>query len=82
MNSNYELLEKEEHRAEKQFWNGVITLSIGGTVVSFVIVLVLVALRLTDNQLNPLAPEQISSGIQMMAAIFAAILAMLSLIHI
>ena len=76
MNSDYELLEKEEHRAEKQFWNGVITLSIGGTVVSFVIVLVLVALRLTDNQLNPLAPEQISSGIQMMAAIFAAILAM------
>lgn len=76
MNSDYELLEKEEHRAEKQFWNGVITLSIVGSAISFVIVLVLVTLWLTDHELIPLAPEQISLGAQVMAAIFAAILAM------
>ena len=75
MNTNYELLEKEEHQAEKQFYNGVFSLLIGGTVVSFVIGLVLLALYFTDHQLTPLAPEQISSGIQMMLAIFAAILA-------
>lgn len=75
MNSNYELLEKEEHRAEKQFWNGVTTLLIGGSVIFFVMVLVQVALWLTDHELTPLTPEQISSGAQMMAVIFAAILA-------
>lgn len=75
MNSNYELLEKEEHRAEKHFCNGVASLLIAGTVISFVIGLVLLALYFTDHQLTPLAPEQISSGIQMMLAIFAAILA-------
>lgn len=75
MNSNYELLEKEEHRAEKQFWNGVTTLLIGGSVIFFVLVLVQVALWLTDHELTPLTPEQISSGAQMMAVIFAAILA-------
>lgn len=75
MNSNYELLEKEEHRAEKQFCNGVVALLIGGSVIFFVIVLLLVSLWSTDHKLIPLAPEQISLGTQMMAAIFAAILA-------